>query len=114
MPGSVCDRVAPELAKLPYRIETDQYGRILAERYCRAMFHGRDESWNLPDTHMFETLNELSAACGGDWALRNGFAPGEKLDADDTRQIHFKSFSECFGLPQTSILTKNVTFCSCP
>jgi erythromycin esterase-like protein len=32
-----------------------------AERYYRAMFHGRDESWNLRDTHMFETLNELSA-----------------------------------------------------
>ena len=26
------------------------------------MFHGRDESWNLRDTHMFETLNELAAS----------------------------------------------------
>jgi erythromycin esterase-like protein len=32
---------------------------INAERYYRAMFHGRDESWNLRDTHMFETLLEL-------------------------------------------------------
>ena len=27
-----------------------------AERYYRSMFHGRDESWNLRDTHMLETL----------------------------------------------------------
>jgi erythromycin esterase-like protein len=32
-----------------------------AERYYRAMFHSRHESWNLRDTHMFETLNKLSA-----------------------------------------------------
>ena len=30
-----------------------------AERYYRSMFHGRDESWNLRDRHMFETLMEL-------------------------------------------------------
>lgn len=30
-----------------------------AEKYYRAMFRGRVESWNLRDTHMFETLNEL-------------------------------------------------------
>ncbi|KAJ3537377.1 hypothetical protein NM208_g6339 [Fusarium decemcellulare] len=27
-----------------------------AEHYYRAMYHGRDESWNLRDTHMFNTL----------------------------------------------------------
>src|SRR5205823_2433132 len=39
----------------------EQNARLVmnAERYYRAMFHGRDESWNLRDTHMFETLNEL-------------------------------------------------------
>jgi erythromycin esterase-like protein len=30
-----------------------------AEKYYRAMFQGRVESWNLRDSHMFETLNEL-------------------------------------------------------
>ena len=40
-------------------------------------------------------IDGSDAACGGDRALRNGFVPGEKLDADDTRQIHFKSFSGC-------------------
>jgi erythromycin esterase-like protein len=41
----------------------EQNARLVmnAERYYRAMFHGRDESWNLRDTHMFETLNELAA-----------------------------------------------------
>jgi erythromycin esterase-like protein len=41
----------------------EQNARLVmnAERYYRAMFHGRDESWNLRDTHMFETLTELLA-----------------------------------------------------
>jgi protein-L-isoaspartate(D-aspartate) O-methyltransferase len=30
-----------------------------AERYYRAMYHGAAESWNLRDTHMFETLCQL-------------------------------------------------------
>jgi len=45
----------------------EQNARLVmnAERYYRAMFHGRDESWNLRDTHMFETLNELFAYLDG-------------------------------------------------
>ncbi len=30
-----------------------------AERYYRAMYYGSNESWNLRDTHMFETLEAL-------------------------------------------------------
>jgi erythromycin esterase-like protein len=39
----------------------EQNARLIinAERYYRSMFHGRDESWNLRDTHMFETLLQL-------------------------------------------------------
>lgn len=39
----------------------EQNARLIAnaERYYRSMFHGRDESWNLRDTHMFETLCAL-------------------------------------------------------
>src|SRR5205814_7678096 len=39
----------------------EQNARLVmnAERYYRAMFHGRASSWNLRDEHMFETLNEL-------------------------------------------------------
>jgi erythromycin esterase-like protein len=39
----------------------EQNARLVmnAERYYRAMFHRRDESWNLRDTHMFETLRKV-------------------------------------------------------
>jgi erythromycin esterase-like protein len=39
----------------------EQNARLVrnAEQYYRSMFHGRDESWNLRDTHMMETLVEL-------------------------------------------------------
>jgi erythromycin esterase-like protein len=39
----------------------EQNARLVknAERYYRSMFHGRDESWNLRDEHMTETLNAL-------------------------------------------------------
>lgn len=35
-----------------------------AERYYRVMYYGGAESWNLRDTHMFETLNNLLEAKG--------------------------------------------------
>jgi len=35
-----------------------------AEAYYRAMYHGAAESWNLRDTHMFETLSQLLDARG--------------------------------------------------
>jgi erythromycin esterase-like protein len=36
----------------------EQNARLVtdAENYYKAMYHGRDESWNLRDTHMFQTL----------------------------------------------------------
>src|SRR2546423_1057297 len=39
----------------------EQNARLVAnaERYYRAMFHVRANSWNLRDEHMFETLNQL-------------------------------------------------------
>ena len=37
-----------------------------AEAYYRAMYEGSAESWNLRDTHMFETLCSLLDARGGD------------------------------------------------
>lgn len=48
----------------------EQNARLVmnAERYYRAMYRGRDESWNLRDTHMFETLLELRAHLDGDKA----------------------------------------------
>lgn len=45
----------------------EQNARLImnAERYYRAMFHGRASSWNLRDEHMFETLTELFAHLDG-------------------------------------------------
>jgi erythromycin esterase-like protein len=39
----------------------EQNARVVtnAERYYRAMFRGRDDSWNLRDAHMTETLDAL-------------------------------------------------------
>ena len=37
-----------------------------AEAYYRIMYHGSAESWNLRDTHMFETLNMILDAKGPD------------------------------------------------
>jgi erythromycin esterase-like protein len=39
----------------------EQNARLIAnaERYYREMFHGRANSWNLRDEHMFETLKQL-------------------------------------------------------
>ena len=43
-----------------------QNARLIAnaERYYRSMFSGRASSWNLRDTHMFETLCQLLDAKG--------------------------------------------------
>jgi erythromycin esterase-like protein len=66
-------RKAAELMQRDGRIAEEEFfsaeqnARLVmnAERYYRAMFHGRDESWNLRDTHMFETLNQLGEHLGG-------------------------------------------------
>jgi erythromycin esterase-like protein len=49
-------------------IDAAQNARLVrdAEAYYRAMYYGGAESWNLRDTHMFETLDALLAAKGSD------------------------------------------------
>jgi erythromycin esterase-like protein len=44
----------------------EQNARLVvnAERYYRSMYRGRQSSWNLRDTHMFETLQALLAHLG--------------------------------------------------
>ena len=67
---------AAQYAKRDGRIAADDFfyaeqnARVVrnAEQYYRAMFRGRSTSWNLRDTHMVETLEELMrhlAAQGG-------------------------------------------------
>jgi erythromycin esterase-like protein len=52
--------------------DAEQNARLVknAEEYYRSMFLGRVSSWNLRDTHMFETLTELASHL----AARNGRA----------------------------------------
>lgn len=47
-------------------LDAAQNARLVAsaERYYRAMYYGGAESWNLRDTHMFETLRHLLEAHG--------------------------------------------------
>jgi erythromycin esterase-like protein len=49
-------------------IDAEQNARLVAdaETYYRAMFFGRDESWNLRDTHMVNTLERVLASRGAD------------------------------------------------
>src|SRR4051812_4167209 len=47
-------------------LDAAQNARLIAsaERYYRLMYYGGAESWNLRDTHMFETLKNVLAARG--------------------------------------------------
>jgi protein-L-isoaspartate(D-aspartate) O-methyltransferase len=47
-------------------LDAQQNARLIAsaERYYRIMYYGGAESWNLRDTHMFETLSALLEAKG--------------------------------------------------
>lgn len=57
-----------------------------AEHYYRIMYQGNRESWNLRDTHMFETLEAILAHRGSDsravvWAHNShvGYAPATEM-----------------------------------
>ena len=68
-------RAAGEYAQRDGRVEPDDFfyaeqnARLVrnAERYYRAMFGGRAESWNLRDRHMAETLDALVRFNTGRW-----------------------------------------------
>ena len=49
-------------------LDAAQNARLVAaaERYYRVMYYRSEESWNLRDTHMFETLQHLLASRGPD------------------------------------------------
>jgi erythromycin esterase-like protein len=56
-----------------------------AEAYYRAMYYGAAESWNLRDTHMFETLEAILAAKGPDakavvWAHNSHIGDASKTE----------------------------------
>ena len=65
-----------------------------AERYYRAMFHGRANSWNLRDRHMFETLNELFAHLDGGrakivvWAHNSHLGDARATEMSDRGELN--------------------------
>ena len=61
-----------------------------AERYYRIMFYGGAESWNLRDTHMFETLQHLLDVRGADakaivWAHNSHIGDARYTDMGGSR-----------------------------
>lgn len=61
-----------------------------AEAYYRVMYYGSAESWNLRDTHMFETLTQLLDAHGPDsravvWAHNSHIGDARATDMGWTR-----------------------------
>src|SRR3546814_4271175 len=61
-----------------------------AERYYRIMYYGGAESWNLRDTHMFETLQNLLEAKGPNakavvWALNSHIGDARFTDMGVSR-----------------------------
>ncbi|WP_137391488.1 protein-L-isoaspartate(D-aspartate) O-methyltransferase [Rhodoligotrophos defluvii] len=74
-------------------LDAAQNARLIAsaERYYRIMYYGGAESWNLRDTHMFETLEHLLAAKGEGakavvWAHNSHIGDARFTDMGITRE----------------------------
>lgn len=74
-------------------LDAAQNARLVAsaERYYRIMYYGGAESWNLRDTHMFETLANLLEAKGPDakaivWAHNSHIGDARFTDMGQTRE----------------------------
>ena len=64
-----------------------------AEQYYRIMYHGAAESWNLRDSHMFETLCQLLDAKGPDskavvWAHNSHIGDASHTEMGQVREEH--------------------------
>jgi protein-L-isoaspartate(D-aspartate) O-methyltransferase len=73
-------------------LDAAQNARLIAsaERYYRIMYYGGADSWNLRDTHMFETLANLLEAKGPDtkavvWAHNSHIGDARQTDMGITR-----------------------------
>nr|WP_317891861.1 protein-L-isoaspartate(D-aspartate) O-methyltransferase [uncultured Sphingomonas sp.] len=73
-------------------LDAAQNARLVAsaERYYRIMYYGGAESWNLRDTHMFETLRHLLNAKGPDakaivWAHNSHIGDARATDMGQVR-----------------------------
>ncbi|KFG90875.1 Protein-L-isoaspartate O-methyltransferase [Sphingobium herbicidovorans NBRC 16415] len=73
-------------------LDAAQNARLIAsaERYYRIMYYGGAESWNLRDTHMFETLRQLLEAKGSGakaivWAHNSHIGDARHTDMGQSR-----------------------------
>ena len=73
-------------------LDATQNARLIAdaEAYYRVMYYGAAESWNLRDTHMFETLQLLLEAKGSNskavvWAHNNHIGDARYTEMGSTR-----------------------------
>ena len=73
-------------------LDAAQNARLVAsaERYYRIMYYGGADSWNLRDTHMFETLQNLLEAKGADakaivWAHNSHIGDARHTDMGAVR-----------------------------
>ena len=73
-------------------LDAAQNARLIAsaERYYRIMYYGGAESWNLRDTHMFETLEHLLKAGGPEakavvWAHNSHIGDARQTDMGQVR-----------------------------
>jgi protein-L-isoaspartate(D-aspartate) O-methyltransferase len=73
-------------------LDAAQNARLVAsaERYYRTMYYGGAESWNLRDTHMFETLEQVLEARGPDskavvWAHNSHVGDARHTDMASNR-----------------------------
>jgi erythromycin esterase-like protein len=76
-------------------IDAAQNARLVAaaERYYRAMYHGGAASWNLRDSHMFDTLDQLLRFKGPSakaivWAHNSHIGDARATDMSKRRNEH--------------------------
>lgn len=76
-------------------LDAAQNARLIAsaERYYRIMYYGGAESWNLRDSHMFETLENLLEAKGPDakaivWAHNSHIGDARHTEMGAVRKEH--------------------------
>lgn len=74
-------------------LDATQNARLIAsaERYYRIMYYGGAESWNLRDTHMFETLEHVLVARGPEakavvWAHNSHIGDARHTDMGSARE----------------------------
>jgi erythromycin esterase-like protein len=76
--------------------QAEQNARVVrsAEEYYRSMFRGRISSWNLRDTHMVDTLDELLKHLGRRWAKPKAVVWAHNSHVGDARATDMARIGE--------------------